>query len=160
MRTDQLIAELAASDPPRTRPGLRVACAIAAGWLVALVGLAMVEGPPMAAVAHTGAAAFATKLSYSLALAVLSVIAAVAAGQPGRNASGSIALIAVPVVLLFGVAVIELTSSDRSAWNSSPASNTGCAARGRPVRERAALACAGDADRPVWRLVQSGPSGA
>ena len=72
----------------------------------------------MAAVAHTGAAAFATKLSYSLALAVLSVIAAVAAGQPGRNASGSIALIAVPVVLLFGVAVIELTSSDRSAWNS------------------------------------------
>jgi hypothetical protein len=117
MRTDQLIAELASTPPSRIRPGIRVAGAIAAGWLVALIGLALNEGAPMAAVAHTGVAPFAVKLGYALALASLATIAAIAAGRPGRKLSGSIALLTVPVVLVVAMALIELASADRTEWN-------------------------------------------
>lgn len=117
MRTDQLIAELAAAPAPNAHPRLRVVGAMAVGWLVALVGLAVVEGPPMASVVHTGVAPFAVKLGYSLALAALSVAAAVAAGSPGHKLSGRISLIAAPVLLLLVVALIELGSAERAAWN-------------------------------------------
>lgn len=117
MRTDLLIAELASGPPLRARAGLRLAGAIGAGWLIALVGLAVVEGPPMAAIAHTGAAAFAVKLGYAIALASLAALAAVAAGRPGRKLSGPIALIAVPLTLVLAVAVVELATSDRASWS-------------------------------------------
>lgn len=115
-RTDQLIAELASSQAPTARPRLRIAGAIIAGWLAAVAGLAMMEGPPLAAVAHTGAAAFAVKLGYSLALASLSAIAAIAAGRPGRTVSSPIAMMALPLLVLLAVALVELTSADRAAW--------------------------------------------
>lgn len=118
MRTDELIAELASSPPQRAHPGLRVAGAIAFGWLVALIGLAMVEGPPMAEVAHTGAAPLAVKLGYAVAVASLSAIAAIAAGRPGRKLTGPIASLSVPVVLVVAIALIELVSADRTAWNA------------------------------------------
>lgn len=116
MRTEQLIAELAASPPTRARPGLRLAGAIGAGWLVALAGLSLNEGPPMSAVAHTGVAPFAVKLGYSLAVACFAAIAAIAAGRPGRKLGVTIALLSVPVVLLLAFAIIELATADRSAW--------------------------------------------
>lgn len=116
-RTDQLIAELASVQAPIARPRLRVAGAIIAGWLAAVVGLAIVEGPPMAAVAHTGTAAFAVKLGYSLALASLGAMAAMAAGRPGRTTSGPMALMAIPLLILLVVALVELASADRAAWS-------------------------------------------
>jgi hypothetical protein len=116
MRTDQLISELSSDQAPRANPGLRVAAAIATGWLAAVAGLAVVEGPPMAAVAHTGSAAFAVKLGYALSLGSLTTVAALAAGRPGRTLAGPIALIAVPILLLLAVSLIELASADRAAW--------------------------------------------
>ncbi|HXG80920.1 MAG TPA: DUF1109 domain-containing protein [Sphingomicrobium sp.] len=117
MRTDQLIAQLASGPAVRTRPVLRIALAIGVGWLVALVGLAMVEGAPMAAVEHTGAAAFAVKLGYTLALASLAALAAIAAGRPGRRLSGPVMLIAIPLLLVLGIASIELATSDPTRWS-------------------------------------------
>lgn len=124
MRTEQLIAELADGLPSRARPGLRVAGAIAAGWLVALVGLGMNEGPPMAEVAHTGVAPLAVKLGYALALVILSAIAAITAGRPGRKPGGAIALLALPFILVASMALIELGSVGRSAWGGTMSGTT------------------------------------
>ena len=57
MRTDDLIADLALSPSPHARPALRVATSMLAGWLVALLGLVLVLGPPLAAVPTDGHAA-------------------------------------------------------------------------------------------------------
>ena len=44
MRTDQLIEQLALDREPPARPRLRLACALAMGWLVALAALVVVLG--------------------------------------------------------------------------------------------------------------------
>ena len=106
------------------RPALRVAGALAASWLVALVGLVLVLGPPMAMVRQTGAAPFAVKLGYTLAVASLAAIAAIAAGRPGQKLGGPIALIGVPFVIILAVAALELLSSDPAAWGSMASGTT------------------------------------
>ena len=57
-----------------------------AGWLVALVGLVLVLGPPLAAVPKTGMLPFAVKTGFALTFAAASVFAAMAAGRPGPEA--------------------------------------------------------------------------
>ena len=116
MRTDQLIDQLASDREPPARPRLRLAFALAIGWLVALAALIVVLGSPLTMVEHTGAAPFAVKFGYALALTALSVAAALAAGQPGRELTRPIAIILLPVAVISGVAAIELASTDPSAW--------------------------------------------
>lgn len=115
MRTDQLIAELAAGQSPPGRPQVRIAAALAAGWLVSLAGLFLFLGPPLQEMEHTGIASFAVKLGYTVALAILSVMAAITAGRPGSKLARSAALIAIPIILLSLVAVLELGSADAGA---------------------------------------------
>lgn len=116
MRTDQLIEQLALDREPPARPRLRLAFALAMGWLVALAALVVVLGSPLTMVEHTGAAPFAVKFGYALALTALSVAAAFAAGQPGRKLTRPVAIILLPIAVISGVAMIELASTDRSAW--------------------------------------------
>lgn len=118
MHTDQLIAELATSGQLNPRPRLRIAVAIVAGWLVALAGLLVFVGHPLKEVHHTGMASFAVKLGYTLAVASLSALAAIAAGRPGRQVGGPMALITLPVILLLFVTVLELASANAAARQS------------------------------------------
>lgn len=115
MHTEQLIEQLAASRPPRGRPRLRIAAAVAGGWLLALAGLFFLFGPPLQEVEHTGMAPLAVKLGYALALVCLSAAAAVAAGRPGSRLGKPVALIAVPVALLLLIAGLELVSASTAA---------------------------------------------
>ena len=118
MRTDQLIDELVSRPVSVGNARLRVALAVIGGWFGAVACLALVEGTPMAAVAHTGAAPFAVKLGFAVALASLAVMAAIAAGRPGQRLTSRIAMIAAPLILVLAVASIELASTNRANWNA------------------------------------------
>lgn len=114
MRTDQLIDRLAADGGSPGKPRLRVAWALAVGWALALAGLAIFSGSPT--ISETGIAPFAVKFGYTVALTGLSIAAALAAGQPGRNPAMAIAAIAIPVLVVSIVSLLELMSADRSGW--------------------------------------------
>lgn len=111
MRTDDLIAELAARPWPATRPTVRMIFAIFAGWAAALAGMALFLGPPLAAVANTGVTPFALKLGYTLALTALAARAALAAGRPGQRLWPSAAMIGAPVGLILMAASLELSQA-------------------------------------------------
>ena len=112
MRTDQLIIELAQRQRPPGNPQVRIAVAAVVGWMISLAGLLIFLGPPLQEIQHTGIATFAVKLGYAVALASLSVMAAIAAGRPGSRLAWPIAVIAVPVILLCFVALLELGPAD------------------------------------------------
>lgn len=116
MRTDQLIDQLASDREPPARPRLRLAFALGVGWLVALVAFVVVLGSPLTMVEHTGVAPFAVKFGYALALTALSIGAAFAAGQPGRELTRPVAIILLPIAVISGIAMLELASTDPSAW--------------------------------------------
>lgn len=113
--TDELIAELAASSEPAADPRLRICAALAGGWLAALAGMLIFLGPPLQELGHTGFASFAVKIGYTFAIAVLTGMAAVAAGRPGRRLAGPILLILLPAAILSFVALLELSSVESSA---------------------------------------------
>lgn len=115
MRTDQLIAELASDHRPPGNPQIRIMAAIAAGWLFALIGLLIFLGFPLQELKHTGMASFAVKLGYTVSLAILSVMAAIAAGRPGSRLAGPVSLIAIPVAMLIFVAMLELVTTDATS---------------------------------------------
>lgn len=115
MRTDQLIAELAESQRPPGNAQIRVSVALAAGWLVSLAGLFLILGQPLREMEHTGVASFAVKLGYTVALAILSVMAAITAGRPGSTLARPIGLIAIPIIMLSLVALLELGPADAAA---------------------------------------------
>src|SRR4051812_32054594 len=117
MRTDDLIAELAAKPWPATRPGLRLALAMIAGWAVALIGLVVALGPPLAAVGQTGTTPFALKLGYTIALTLITAALALAAGKPGRRLGPKALLVALPVTLIAAAAALELTSTPSIGWS-------------------------------------------
>lgn len=116
MRTDQLIEQLASDRERLARPRLRLTLALATGWLIAFAALILVLGSPLTMVEHTGAAPFAVKFGYALALTALSVAAALAAGQPGRELTRPVAIILLPIMVISGITMIELASTARSAW--------------------------------------------
>ena len=118
MRTDDLIAELAARPRPSTRPAIRLAFAIIAGWAVALIGFVLVLGPPMAVVAQTGTTPFALKLGYTLALAIISAAVALAAGRPGQRLKPRSMLIGLPVAVIVAATTLELGSTPSASWDS------------------------------------------
>lgn len=115
MRTDELIAELSRGPWPTVRPARRMAAVMLAGWLVALGGLMLIVGPPLAAVAKTGVTPFGLKLGFTLALAIISTLAALAAGRPGQRLGPRLALIGLPFLVIAVVAAIELTTVDPAA---------------------------------------------
>jgi hypothetical protein len=114
MRTEQLIADLAASGTPVGNPRLRIGMAIIGGWIAALAGLLLFLGPPLQELGHTGGASLAVKVGYTLALALLGAMAAIAAGRPGRRLTGPVALLMLPAAVLSVVAVLELSLADAS----------------------------------------------
>ncbi len=116
MRTDDLIADLATRPWPATRPAVRLAFAMIAGWAGALAGLLLLRGSPLAAVAETGVTPFAMKLGYSLALTVIAAAAALAAGRPGHSPWPRFLLIALPLAVIAASAILELGSVPRDAW--------------------------------------------
>lgn len=117
MRTDDLIAELAARPWPATRPALRMAIAIITGWAVALIGFVLVLGPPLAAVAKTGTTPFALKLGYTLALTIITAALAFAAGRPGQRLSSRALLIGLPVIVIVAATALELSSTPSAGWD-------------------------------------------
>ncbi|MDP9423003.1 MAG: DUF1109 domain-containing protein [Pseudomonadota bacterium] len=118
MRTDELIAELAAKPWPPARPPLRIAGAIVGGWIVALAGMLMVFGSPMQSVALTGAMSFASKLGYPLALAVLAAAAAIAAGRPGQRLALRASLIMLPLAVVAAASATELAFTPSGEWGA------------------------------------------
>jgi hypothetical protein len=118
MRTDDLIAGLAARPWPATRPALRLAFAMITGWIVALLALVVFLGAPLAAVGQTGTTPFALKLGYTSALTLLTAGLAVAAGKPGRRLGLRSLLVALPVALIALAATIELTTTPMDGWHA------------------------------------------
>lgn len=116
MRTDELIADLAARPWPTTRPAVRLAFAMIAAWAVSFAGLIALRGSPLAAVAQTGVTPFAMKLGYSLALAMLAGAAAFAAGRPGQSPWRRAMLLALPFAVILASAMLELAQEPRDAW--------------------------------------------
>jgi len=116
MRTDDLIADLAASPVATARPSLRIAGAMLGGWLVALVTLVLVLGAPLASLSQTGMLPFGVKSGFAIAFLAASVSAAIAAGRPGKKLSLRLALIAVPFLALLALMTLELSSTPRGNW--------------------------------------------
>lgn len=117
MRTDELIASLAADPPPATRPEQRLAMAMAAGAVAALLGLVMALGSPIGPVADRGVAASVAKLSYPLAVGIIALAAAMAAGRPGTRAGPRAALLALPLLAITIFAAVDLAAAPTTAWD-------------------------------------------
>lgn len=117
MRTDDLIADLAARPWPATRPAFRLAFAMLTGWAVALLGFVLVLGPPFAAVAETGTTPFALKLGYTLALTVIIAAVALAAGRPGQSLRARSMLIALPLGVVLAATALEFSSTPSAGWD-------------------------------------------
>lgn len=115
MRTEDLIADLAASPASDTRPALRVVIALLVGWLFALLGLMLFIGPPLTAVSNTGMLPFAVKTGFAIAFAVTSVVAALAAGRPGKKVGARLALIGLPFTVLLALSMLEMNSTPSEA---------------------------------------------
>lgn len=117
MLTDDLIADLAANPVATGKPTLRIAMAMLAGWLLALMALVIVVGPPLAALPQTGMLPFGVKTGFALAFLAASVSATIAAGRPGKTLSLRLSLIAVPFVALLALMMLEMSSTPRENWS-------------------------------------------
>lgn len=117
MRTDDLIADLATMPSPGTRPATRVILAMLVGWLVALLCLVAVFGPPFAAVPQTGMLPLAVKTGFAVTFTAAAVLSAIAAGRPGQKLTSRLLLIAVPFVVLLVLAMLEMKATPREAWS-------------------------------------------
>jgi len=116
MRTDDLISTMAETPWPRLSPALRLAIAMLGGWLVALLGMVLVLGPPLAALPATGLLPFAVKTGFTAALTALSVFAVIAAGRPGQRLVARLMLIGGPFLFLAALAGLEMSSTPSEAW--------------------------------------------
>jgi hypothetical protein len=116
MRTEDLIVDLAATPTSIGKPSMRVAFAMLGGWLVALIALVMILGPPFAALPQTGMLPFGVKAGFAVAFVAASVSAAIAAGRPGQKLALRLSLIAVPFLALLALMMLEMSSTPRSNW--------------------------------------------
>jgi len=116
MRTDELIAVLAA-DPRRVAPpARRLAIAMAVGGILALLGLIVALGSPIQPVAERGIARTVGKMSYPLAVGIIALLAALAAGRPGARVELRAALLALPVLAVAVSAAIDLADAPVVTW--------------------------------------------
>ena len=111
MRTEQLIAELAADRRPVPRPAPRLALALIGGALLALAGLTAVFGSPLQPVAERGLAASGLKLVYPLLIALFAAAAALAAGRPGDRPGRRLLPLGVAVLAIVLIAAIEVSAA-------------------------------------------------
>lgn len=116
MRTEDLIATLVANPRPAPHPAPRLALAAAAGAAIVLAGLVMALGSPIGAIAERGAATSIVKLSYPLALGLIALAAALAAGRPGARPGPLLAWLALPVVVVVLLAAADLAAAPQSSW--------------------------------------------
>ncbi|GAA4757312.1 hypothetical protein GCM10023264_26640 [Sphingomonas daechungensis] len=116
MRTEDLIADLAASPTATASPSRGFAVALAAGWIIALLGLVLFLGSPLSAVPNTGMLPFAVKTGFAVAFTAAAISASLAAGRPGQKLALRATLIAIPFAVLLALAILELTSTARSDW--------------------------------------------
>jgi hypothetical protein len=116
MRTDELIKTLAADSRPVTRPTPRVVVAMAVGGAVALIGLIVALGSPIEPIAERGIARTVGKMSYPLAVGVLALAAALAAGRPSMRFERRAALLALPVLAVAVAAAVDLANAPVVAW--------------------------------------------
>lgn len=117
MRTDELIAALAADPRQVTRPVPRLATAMAVGGVLALLGLIFALGSPIGPVAERGIARSVAKLSYPLALGVIALVAALAAGRPGTRVEPRAAFLALPLLAVAIFAVVDLANEPTASWD-------------------------------------------
>lgn len=116
MRTDELIAVLAADDSRPGWVGGRFGAVLAVGVLAALIGLWITLGPPLAARAERWEAASLAKLLYPLSIALIAAAAAVQAGRPGADAGGRVRLLAIPLLLVAAGAIVDMAAEPPSGW--------------------------------------------
>jgi hypothetical protein len=108
MRTDDLISTLVAEARPVSPAGPRLAAALGGGGMTALLIMTAFLGAPLQAVPNTGTTAFAMKLGFTVAVAIISATACLAAGRPGDRPTRRLAYLAVPLLVVASVAAYEL----------------------------------------------------
>jgi len=111
MQTNELIATLASNMRPLPRVRPRLAMAVLAGGALALGMLAIVLGSPLDPVEARGIAASAVKLAYPLAVGMIAVAAALAAGRPGARIDRRLSLLALPLLMVAIAAIADLTAA-------------------------------------------------
>lgn len=111
MRTDELIAELAADRRPTARPAIHLALAMTGGALLAIAGLALVFGSPLLPVTERGIAASSLKLVYPLLVALFGAAASLAAGRPGDRPLRRLLPIGGAVVVIAMIAAVEISGA-------------------------------------------------
>ena len=116
MRTDELIATLAADPRPVPNPAPRLAVAAFAGAAIVLLGLMTVLGSPAAAVAERGIAMSMAKSTYPLALGLIALAAALTAGRPGAPSAPILPWLALPLVAVLLLAAADLAAAPSSSW--------------------------------------------
>lgn len=111
--TEHLIAELAADVRP-VAPGAaawRIAAAMLGGGLVALLALDLWFGPPLQAVAQSGAMVFAVKFAYAVAIAGIAADLALLSGRPGRRIGLRWVWLALPPLVIAAAVAMQLADA-------------------------------------------------
>ncbi|ASK34952.1 anti-sigma F factor [Alcanivorax sp. N3-2A] len=117
MKTDELITMLATGVAPvqRHSVGRRLGLAFAVGLAGALALMALVFGPrpDLASVAATPV--FWLKLAFPFSLVLITLWASSRLARPGVPAARAVALIAVPVIVVWGAALVALLLAPATA---------------------------------------------
>ncbi len=116
--TDELIDRLAGELRP-TPAGVvvrRLAVALGAGGLVAFVGVAWRLGLRPDLAAALGERMFWMKLAYTLAFGALAAWSMERLARPGETARRRLAWLAAPVLLILGLAAVQLAGADSGLW--------------------------------------------
>lgn len=120
MNTDQLIEQLSRDLQPvrRNAVGRRIAIGVTAGALVSvlLVIGGMRVRPDLGAAMYD--ASFWMKWVYTISLSLCALLATARLARPDGGALRSLWLLAIPVMLLAGVGVIELSRAPETEWLS------------------------------------------
>lgn len=116
MKTDDLISALAADGRHTRRLGRSLSVALAAGIVVAGAGFFATLGfrPDIDSAARTLRFLFKFVVTLSVAAAAIGVVWRI--GRPGVPFSAQAWALAVPVVLLIGAVVLELSTVPEASW--------------------------------------------
>ena len=116
MRTEELIATLAADDSRPGWVGGRIGGVLALGVAAALAGLWIALGPPLAARPGPWEAASLAKVLYPLSIALIAAAAAVQAGRPGAASGSRVRLLGIPLLVVAAGAIMDMAAAPPSGW--------------------------------------------